>query len=54
MTMIAVTHETGFARDVANRVVMMDDGRIIEDPPDRFFTAPSSERSRTFLSRILH
>jgi polar amino acid transport system ATP-binding protein len=55
MTMIAVTHEMGFARDVADRVVMMDDGRIIEDsPPDRFFTAPSSERSRAFLSRILH
>jgi polar amino acid transport system ATP-binding protein len=55
MTMIAVTHEMGFARDVADRVVMMDEGRIIEDsPPDRFFTAPSSERSRAFLSRILH
>jgi polar amino acid transport system ATP-binding protein len=55
MTMIAVTHEMGFARDVADRVVMMDEGRIVEDsPPDRFFTAPSSERSRTFLSRILH
>ena len=54
MTMIAVTHEMGFAREVADRVVMMDDGRIIEDtPPDRFFTAPSSERSRAFLARIL-
>jgi polar amino acid transport system ATP-binding protein len=54
MTMIAVTHEMGFAREVADRVVMMDDGRIIEDtPPDRFFTAPSSERSKAFLARII-
>jgi polar amino acid transport system ATP-binding protein len=54
MTMIAVTHEMGFAREVADRVVMMDDGRIIEDtPPDRFFTAPSSDRSKAFLARIL-
>ncbi|HEX6119982.1 MAG TPA: amino acid ABC transporter ATP-binding protein [Dongiaceae bacterium] len=54
MTMIAVTHEMGFAREVADRVVMMDDGRIIEDtPPDRFFTAPSSDRSKAFLSRII-
>ena len=54
MTMIAVTHEMGFAREVADRVVMMDDGRIIEDTsPDRFFTAPSSDRSKAFLARIL-
>jgi polar amino acid transport system ATP-binding protein len=54
MTMIAVTHEMGFAREVADRVVMMDDGRIIEEtPPDRFFTAPSSDRSKAFLARIL-
>lgn len=54
MTMIAVTHEMGFAREVADRVVMMDDGRIIEDtPPDRFFTAPSSDRSKAFLARII-
>jgi polar amino acid transport system ATP-binding protein len=54
MTMIAVTHEMGFAREVADRVVMMDDGRIVEDtPPDRFFTAPSSERSKAFLARII-
>jgi polar amino acid transport system ATP-binding protein len=54
MTMIAVTHEMGFAREVADRVVMMDDGRIIEDtPPEQFFTAPKSERSKAFLSRIL-
>ena len=54
MTMIAVTHEMGFAREVADRVVMMDDGRIVEDtPPDRFFTAPSSDRSKAFLARII-
>lgn len=54
MTMIAVTHEMGFAREVADRVVMMDEGRIIEDTdPERFFTAPSSDRSKAFLARIL-
>jgi ABC-type polar amino acid transport system ATPase subunit len=54
MTMIAVTHEMGFAREAADRVVMMDEGRIIEDTdPERFFTAPSSERSKAFLARIL-
>jgi len=55
MTMIAVTHEMGFAREVADRVVMMDDGKIVEDtPPEQFFTAPRSERSKAFLARILH
>jgi polar amino acid transport system ATP-binding protein len=54
MTMIAVTHEMGFAREVADRVVMMVEGRIVEDtPPDRFFTAPTSDRSKAFLSRII-
>ena len=54
MTMIAVTHEMGFAREVADRVVMMDEGRIIEDTdPARFFTAPASDRSKAFLVRIL-
>jgi polar amino acid transport system ATP-binding protein len=54
MTMIAVTHEMGFAREVADRVVMMDDGRVIEDTePEAFFTAPRSERSKAFLARIL-
>ncbi len=55
MTMIVVTHEMGFAREVADRVVMMDEGRIVEDTdPAQFFSAPRSERSRAFLSRILH
>ena len=54
MTMIVVTHEMGFARSVARRVVFMDHGRILEEaPPDRFFTAPESERARDFLSKIL-
>jgi len=49
-----VTHEMGFAREVADRVVMMDDGRIIEEaPPAAFFTAPQSDRSRAFLARLL-
>jgi len=55
MTMIVVTHEMGFAREVADRVVFMDSGRIVEDvPKDAFFAAPKSERARTFLSKILH
>ncbi len=54
MTMIVVTHEMGFAREVADRVVMMDDGRIIEEaPPARFFSTPAQERTRAFLARII-
>jgi polar amino acid transport system ATP-binding protein len=54
MTMIVVTHEMGFAREAADRIVMMDDGRIIEEgAPDRFFAAPEQERTRLFLSKIL-
>jgi len=53
MTMIVVTHEIGFARDVARRVVMMDEGRIIEDaPPDEFFGHPREERTRKFLEAV--
>jgi len=53
MTMIVVTHEVGFARDVAGRVVMMDEGRIIEDaPPDEFFGHPREERTRKFLEAV--
>ncbi|MFE9022651.1 amino acid ABC transporter ATP-binding protein [Streptomyces sp. NPDC007808] len=55
MTMIVVTHEMGFARSAANRVVFMADGRIVEDrTPDEFFNNPSSERAKDFLSKILH
>ena len=54
MTMIVVTHEMGFARKVARRIVFMDGGRIVEDAPkDAFFAAPKSERARVFLSKIL-
>jgi len=54
MTMIVVTHEMGFARKAADRVVMMDEGRIIEvGPPEHFFQAPTEERTRRFLSKIL-
>ncbi|MFJ8854043.1 amino acid ABC transporter ATP-binding protein [Streptomyces sp. NPDC102437] len=54
MTMVVVTHEMGFARSAANRVVFMADGRIVEDrSPDAFFTAPESDRAKDFLSKIL-
>ncbi|MFD7032908.1 amino acid ABC transporter ATP-binding protein [Streptomyces sp. NPDC098789] len=54
MTMVVVTHEMGFARSAANRVVFMADGKIIEDrTPEEFFTAPESERAKDFLSKIL-
>jgi len=54
MTMLVVTHEMGFARRVADRVVFMADGSIVESAaPDEFFTQPRSERTRTFLSNIL-
>ena len=53
-TMVVVTHEMGFAREAADRVMMMDDGRIIEEgTPEHFFTAPREERTRQFLSAIL-
>jgi polar amino acid transport system ATP-binding protein len=53
-TMIVVTHEMGFAREVADRVVMMDDGAIIEEaPPKEFFAQPENERTKRFLSKIL-
>ena len=54
MTMIVVTHEMGFAREVANRVVFMDEGQIVEvAPPNEFFTNPQTERGKYFLSSIL-
>ncbi len=54
MTMVVVTHEMGFARRAANRVVFMDEGRIVEQStPKEFFTAPKSERAKDFLSKIL-
>ncbi|WP_267913571.1 amino acid ABC transporter ATP-binding protein [Rubrobacter xylanophilus] len=55
MTMVVVTHEMGFARRVADRVVFMDEGRILEEgPPEHFFENPENERTRRFLDRILH
>jgi glutamate transport system ATP-binding protein len=55
MTMVVVTHEMGFARSAADRVVFMADGKIVEDrAPEEFFTAPKSERARDFLSQVLH
>jgi general L-amino acid transport system ATP-binding protein len=55
MTMLCVTHEMGFARQVADRVVFMDKGEIVEEaPPAQFFDNPQNERSRKFLSQILH
>jgi glutamate/aspartate transport system ATP-binding protein len=54
MTMIVVTHEMGFARSVADRVVFMDKGEILEEAPsERFFTAPATRRAREFLSKLL-
>ncbi len=55
MTMLVVTHEMQFARKVANRVIFMDAGEIVEmAPPEQFFSAPQSERTRQFLGQILH
>jgi glutamate transport system ATP-binding protein len=54
MTMMVVTHEMGFARRAANRVVFMAEGQIVEEnTPDEFFTAPRTERAKDFLSKIL-
>ena len=55
ITMIVVTHEMGFARRVADRVVFMDEGQILEEgTPEHFFTNPTHERTKLFLSRIVH
>ena len=54
MTMIVVTHEMGFAREVANRVVFMDEGVLVEEnTPEEFFGSPKNERLRSFLSKVL-
>jgi polar amino acid transport system ATP-binding protein len=54
MTMVVVSHEMGFAREAADRIVMMDDGVIVEEaPPSRFFAAPAHDRTKQFLSKIL-
>jgi len=55
MTMIVVTHEMGFAKEVADKIVFFDEGRVVEEaPPDEFFSNPKHERTKLFLSQILH
>ena len=55
MTMVVVTHEMGFARKVASRIVFMDHGRIVEEAPTtEFFASPRTERAQQFLSKVLH
>ena len=55
MTMICVTHEMGFAQTVANRVIFMDGGEIVEQSdPETFFSNPQQERTKLFLSKIQH
>lgn len=54
MTMAIVTHEMGFAREVANRILFLDQGRLVEDAtPDIFFSTPTSERACQFLEKVL-
>jgi ABC-type polar amino acid transport system ATPase subunit len=54
MTMMVVSHEMGFAREVAHRVIFMDRGEIVEQaPPERFFSDPAQERTKRFLNTIL-
>jgi polar amino acid transport system ATP-binding protein len=55
MTMVVVTHEMGFARDVSDRVIFMDQGYILEEgPPEEIFTAPTSERCKEFLDKVIN
>jgi ABC-type polar amino acid transport system ATPase subunit len=55
MTMVVVTHEMGFAREVCDRIVFIDDGHIVEEgPPDEFFRAAKSERAKEFVDKIIH
>ncbi|CAM5193543.1 Peptide ABC transporter ATP-binding protein OS=Lysinibacillus sphaericus OX=1421 GN=LS41612_22000 PE=4 SV=1 [Lysinibacillus sphaericus] len=54
MTMLIVTHEMGFAREVADRILFLDGGKLIEDaPPEEFFTSPSTQRAKDFLEKVL-
>jgi len=54
MTMIIVTHEMGFAKKIANKIIFMDNGEIVEsNTPENFFTNPNKERTKTFLNQVL-
>ena len=54
MTMVVVTHEMGFAKEVADRVIFMDGGKIVEEgTPEQFFTAPKEQRTKEFLNKII-
>jgi polar amino acid transport system ATP-binding protein len=54
MTMVVVTHEMGFAKEVGDRVIFMDEGKVIEEgTPDEIFNSPKSERLKNFLSKVL-
>ena len=54
ITMVLVTHEMGFARELADRICFLDEGRLIEDaPPERFFSSPKSPRAKEFLEKVL-
>lgn len=55
MTMVVVTHEVGFAREVADRIIFLAEGLLVEDTnPEEFFNNPKSDRTKKFLSQILH
>ena len=54
MTMVCVTHEMGFAREVANRIIFIDEGVVkVDKPPKKFFANPENERLKAFLSKVL-
>ena len=54
MTMVIVTHEMGFAREVADRILFLDGGNLVEDaPPSEFFSSPKSQRAQDFLEKVL-
>ena len=55
MTMVVVTHEMGFAKEICDKIVFMDDGEIVEEAsPDVFFTAPATDRTKDFLGKVLN
>jgi polar amino acid transport system ATP-binding protein len=55
MTMVVVSHEMGFARAAASRIIFMDEGQVVEEaPPAQLFASPHHERTRQFLSKVLH